>query len=93
MSNVNIIRMKCPDCGGTMDIEKDKQVLQCPFCGSKNMIVESDAVKIERLRMEDKEKERGHREWILKENRKDFVPVLIMFGMMMVVGLVAIVFL
>lgn len=33
-----------------MDIEEGRDVLFCPYCGSKELIPESDTVKIERIR-------------------------------------------
>ena len=44
------IKMKCQSCGGVMDADEDEPVLICPFCGSKELIVESEAVTIERIR-------------------------------------------
>lgn len=49
---LNTIRMICQECGGTMDIDKDKSILCCPYCGSKKLIVENDAVRIERIKAE-----------------------------------------
>ncbi len=42
--------MKCQSCGGVMDADEDEPVLICPFCGSKELIIESEAVTIERIR-------------------------------------------
>jgi len=41
-----IIRMRCGECDGFLDIDKSRELLFCPFCGSKSLIVDSDAVKI-----------------------------------------------
>lgn len=43
------ITMKCQDCGATMDIDPEKQIIYCPYCGSKHLIEESDDVKKARL--------------------------------------------
>lgn len=40
----------CKRCNGTMTIEDDRPVLVCPFCDSKELIVESDAVAVERIK-------------------------------------------
>lgn len=45
----NTVKLTCSDCGGTMDIDADKKVLLCPFCGSKKIILESDEVKIAKI--------------------------------------------
>lgn len=47
---MNVIQLKCQECNGTMNIDENKQVLLCPYCGSKKIIVESDSVKIEQMR-------------------------------------------
>lgn len=48
------ISMICKDCGGTLDVNEDQNVVFCPYCGSKKLIVESDEVKKERLKLESK---------------------------------------
>lgn len=49
-----IIRLRCEDCGGAMDMDDSREVLFCPYCGSKKVVLESDNVKIERIRNETK---------------------------------------
>lgn len=44
------MQLKCQSCRGIMDLDKDKEVLFCPFCGSKELLSVSDAVKIEQIR-------------------------------------------
>lgn len=48
------ISLKCKDCNGTLDISEDQEIIFCPYCGSKNLIIESDEVKIERIKAENK---------------------------------------
>lgn len=43
---MNIIKLKCKECNGTMEVDKEKGIICCPYCGSKELIDESDAVKI-----------------------------------------------
>ncbi|MBP5595048.1 MAG: hypothetical protein J6Y02_06675 [Pseudobutyrivibrio sp.] len=38
-------KLKCEDCGGIMEIDQAKSILCCPYCGSKELIEESDDVK------------------------------------------------
>ena len=55
------ISLKCKDCGGIVEVDPSKNVLFCPYCGSKAMIPESDKVKIARIKAEEcieREKER-----------------------------------
>lgn len=44
------LSLKCQNCGGTLDIDENQTLMCCPFCGSKEIIVESDVVKVERIR-------------------------------------------
>lgn len=46
------LQLKCRDCGGTMTSEEGNTILFCPYCGSKELIPESDDVKIERIKSE-----------------------------------------
>lgn len=52
MENKNIVKLTCEDCGGTMDIDSDRKVMVCPFCGSKKIVLESDEVKIAHIQAE-----------------------------------------
>lgn len=46
---MSTISLKCKACGGSLDIDKDREVLFCPFCGSKEIFAESDEVKKTRI--------------------------------------------
>lgn len=48
-NNVRMIRLKCQDCNGTLEIDEKREIVTCPYCGSKNLIPESDAVKIAKI--------------------------------------------
>lgn len=50
MGDIRTIQLKCQDCGGIMNTDEDKQVFLCPYCGSKKILIESDEVKIERMK-------------------------------------------
>ena len=45
-----VIDLTCPKCGAPLEIHKELSELSCPYCGYKKALMESDAVKIERLR-------------------------------------------
>ena len=49
MAEKNVVKLVCEDCGGTMNIDADKQIMMCPFCGSKKIILEGDDVKIAKI--------------------------------------------
>ena len=46
------IKLTCEDCGGEMNIEAGRNVLTCPYCGSKKLIAESDEGTIARINKE-----------------------------------------
>lgn len=41
-----LIRMKCQDCGHGLEYNRAERIVFCPYCGSKNLLEESDEVKI-----------------------------------------------
>lgn len=49
-SEVKTMKLRCKDCNGIMESDPNNQQLVCPFCGSKEMIVDSDAVAVEKIR-------------------------------------------
>ncbi|MGM9625798.1 MAG: DUF6591 domain-containing protein [Eubacteriales bacterium] len=42
--------LKCKRCDADMTISEDGKFLKCPYCGAKELIDESDAVKIQKIR-------------------------------------------
>ena len=46
------ISMRCKDCGGILDVDETQNIMFCPYCGSKELILESDEVKKERIKYE-----------------------------------------
>lgn len=44
------IQLRCQKCGGTMTIEENNSILFCTWCGSRELIRESDNVAIERIK-------------------------------------------
>lgn len=59
--------LKCKSCGGTLSGDPDSGILVCPYCGSRELIEESDAVKIAKMQ---KEVELG-RQKILEQQLKN----------------------
>ena len=43
---ITLQQMACDDCNATFEFDAEKNILCCPFCGSKKLIVESDSVRI-----------------------------------------------
>ena len=49
--NVKTRQMHCASCGASLELsDENEQILFCPFCGSKELILESDEVVIEKDR-------------------------------------------
>lgn len=46
------ITMVCGKCNGTMTVDEKNKTIVCPYCGSKELILESDAVQVEKTRSE-----------------------------------------
>lgn len=44
------IQLKCNSCGGTMEVCADREILKCPYCDAKDLIVQSDSVKIQKIK-------------------------------------------
>lgn len=47
---VKKISLRCEKCMGTLEIEGDKEILVCPYCGNKELIIEDNEIKIEKIR-------------------------------------------
>lgn len=47
-----VYSLKCQECNGTMEFDSSKEIMSCPFCGSKNIMINSDQVKIEKMRLD-----------------------------------------
>lgn len=55
--------MKCKNCNATMEIDPSKQEAVCPYCGAKELICDSDAVAVEKIKSSTfKEMEYAHME-------------------------------
>ncbi|MBQ2884399.1 MAG: zinc-ribbon domain-containing protein [Alphaproteobacteria bacterium] len=60
-ANINTVQLRCKACNGVMDIRADSKVMECPYCGSREVIIESDDVAIEKI------KSQTHKEIELKK--------------------------
>jgi len=83
------ISMKCNECGGILETDQDREILFCPYCGSKEIFLESDDVKKARIKYKArKETELGKKELEVRsqenKNRTDII-MLIIVGVLLVV--------
>lgn len=75
------ISLKCKDCGGIIDADPSKNVLFCPYCGSKSMIPESDQVRIARIKAEERiEREKERQKAKNKRELYMALPIIVIFG-------------
>lgn len=44
------VKLRCQDCNGIMNVDRDKEIISCPYCGSARMLLESDDVRIEKIK-------------------------------------------
>ena len=49
------IQLICKKCNGILETDEDRKIFFCPYCGSKELTEESDAVKIEQMRNRSEE--------------------------------------
>ena len=69
----NTIHLQCKSCGGNLDIDRNQSLIFCPFCGSRELLIDSDAVAVEKIRQqtEFKKWEREDLQQQREENEKD----------------------
>lgn len=90
------IKLTCEDCGGEMNIEAGRNVLTCPYCGSKKLIAESDEVTIARINKEadaermrfEKEKKEYEEELRAKKNIEDTKSTVTLFSVFVIITIV-----
>ncbi len=46
------IIMKCRQCSGTLTMDKEGDILVCPYCGSKELLLDSDNVAVEKIKQQ-----------------------------------------
>ena len=98
------IHLVCQHCGSVMDYDDERQIVACPYCGSKELIEESDNVKIERIKSKtvlarekqandfELEKERYAEELRQKKNRVDFLVFGISAGVLAFIMIATIIY-
>ncbi|MBR1483145.1 MAG: hypothetical protein IJ598_09300 [Ruminococcus sp.] len=59
----SVIHLQCESCGGELTIDAQQKLLVCPFCGSKELILDSDAVAVEKIRQQT-----AFRQWEREDN-------------------------
>lgn len=65
------MQLKCKNCGGVMSIDPNRQIMSCPYCDSRELMVESDNVKIQNIKS---------KAYTAVENTKNFIHRDIEYG-------------
>ncbi len=82
------ISLKCKECGGIVEADPSKSVLYCPYCGSKEMIPESDQVKIARIKAQEQiERERERQKSKRIRDNMIYIVIIAAFIIMLIAGL------
>ena len=85
---MSTMSLRCKACGGILDINDDREIAFCPYCGSKELIIESDDVKKERIKRKtekeitlgSKEIEREAKKDEYEHDERDFKMIILCFG-------------
>lgn len=49
-SNFQNVHLRCKNCNGVMSYDDEKAIMICPYCGSKELLIENDMVAVERIK-------------------------------------------
>lgn len=58
-NGVYMITLRCEKCGGIMNIDPEREIVSCPYCGSRKLIKYSDEVMVESIRAKTKLKKQS----------------------------------
>ena len=88
-------KLKCSSCGANLDYNEEKQVIFCPYCGSKELVIEDDTRHIiANTFLKAKDKDNKHEEEMekikteSKLNQQNLTASLIMLTLMVILVIV-----
>lgn len=67
---MNKINFKCPQCGGNLDVDENREFVFCQFCGHKIMLDQMSKSELEINRMEHEE---TMKDKSLKEDKMTYI--------------------
>ena len=94
-------QLRCRNCNGAMIVDEEQPVMSCPYCGSRELILENDKVTIQRIKSKAhkeiefakqrtyKDVELGKEEYKNKKDKLEsiqFIALLIAIVLMMWMG-------
>ena len=59
------IMLQCKNCSGELTADAQREIWVCPFCGSKELSIDSDAVAVEKIRQQT-----AFRQWKREDNEQ-----------------------
>lgn len=93
--SLNVISLKCPECGATLNIEQGRQQAFCTYCGAKNFINnENEYVyrHIDEAAMQQSDNDRAVKMKQMEieddENKRDFLMIVFLLGFALIMFLV-----
>lgn len=86
------IIMKCKQCNGTLTMEKEGDILSCPYCGSKELLLDSDSVAIEKIRQQTEFKKWEREDFKETQKRNEQQEHKYKFGAFGVISIICAVF-
>ena len=54
-SDFKIKLIRCQACDSNLEVDPEKDILCCPYCGSNQIIIEDDSVRIEKIKAQKEE--------------------------------------
>ena len=67
---VHVIRMRCRNCDGIMNADETGKMMVCPYCGSRELIVDNEKVALAKVKAQQ-EKVRAQQEAEREEKKKE----------------------
>ena len=86
------IVMKCQQCSGTLTIDKEGDILVCPYCGSKELLLDSENVAVEKIKQQTEFKKWEREDQKEQQKKKEEQEHKYKFGAFGVISIICAVF-
>ena len=92
---MKLIKLKCEDCGATLDANKDLEKIICNYCGNE-ILIDDEATKIKRVEKaklesrklnheQDMKEKKDKQELMMQWNEKTIKNLIIIFGLIFII--------
>lgn len=82
------ISMKCQQCNGILTMDKEGDILICPYCGSKELIRYSDTVSVEKIKQQTEFKKWEREDYKEEQKKKEQQEHSYKFGAFGVISII-----